>query len=146
MDSPLISNATTLTSALTFLENVHQDATTDQLSLHARTMQKLTSSVKHIAPQVPRQRVKRQVPKFSAELPDERITTRARVVAERLGILDPLFPKQWHLINDERPAFMINATSVWDMGITGQGVISALVDDGLDYRSDDIAQNFVSGS
>ncbi|CAL1705543.1 unnamed protein product [Somion occarium] len=42
---------------------------------------------------------------------------------------------------------MMNVTAVWEMGITGKGVISALVDDGLDYNSDDIAANFdASGS
>ena len=35
-------------------------------------------------------------------------------------------------------------TPIWDMGITGKGVITALVDDGLDYNSDDLAANFVS--
>ncbi|OBZ65694.1 Protease KEX1 [Grifola frondosa] len=37
---------------------------------------------------------------------------------------------------------MMNVTPVWDMGITGKGVITALVDDGLDYTSDDLAANF----
>jgi len=38
---------------------------------------------------------------------------------------------------------MMNATPVWEMGLTGKGVITALVDDGLDYKSDDLAANFV---
>jgi subtilisin family serine protease len=39
---------------------------------------------------------------------------------------------------------MMNVTGLWDMGITGNGVITALVDDGLDYESEDLADNFVS--
>jgi subtilisin family serine protease len=40
---------------------------------------------------------------------------------------------------------MMNVTGVWKEGVTGKGVISALVDDGLDYESRDLAPNFVSG-
>ncbi|KAI0818960.1 peptidase S8/S53 domain-containing protein [Irpex lacteus] len=52
----------------------------------------------------------------------------AQEVAEKLLITDPEFPQQWHLN-------MMN-------GITGKGVISTFVDDGLDYNSDDLATNF----
>jgi kexin len=38
----------------------------------------------------------------------------------------------------------MNATGVWEDGVTGKGIISALVDDGLDFTSDDLAPNFVS--
>jgi kexin len=47
-------------------------------------------------------------------------------------------------INGENPEHMMNVTGLWDMGITGAGVITALVDDGLDYESEDLADNFVS--
>jgi hypothetical protein len=68
-------------------------------------------------------------------------------VIEKLDIQDPLFTRQWHLINEENPEHMMNVTGLWDMGITGAGVITALVDDGLeslDYESEDLADNFVS--
>jgi subtilisin family serine protease len=39
---------------------------------------------------------------------------------------------------------MMNVTGLWKEGVTGKGVISALVDDGLDYESDDLKPNFVS--
>jgi kexin len=55
-----------------------------------------------------------------------------------------LFIQQWHLINEEYPEHMMNVTRLWEMGITGTGVITALVDDGLDYESEDLADNFVS--
>ena len=64
-------------------------------------------------------------------------------VAERLDIHDPLFPEQWHLINTQYPEHSMNVTGLWDLGFTGKGVISALVDDGLDYEHPDLAPNFV---
>lgn len=39
---------------------------------------------------------------------------------------------------------MLNVTGLWEEGVTGKGVISALIDDGLDYNSRDLAPNFVS--
>jgi hypothetical protein len=39
---------------------------------------------------------------------------------------------------------MLNVTGLWKEGITGKGVVSALVDDGLDFESGDLAANFVS--
>ena len=39
----------------------------------------------------------------------------------------------------------MNVTALWEEGITGEGIITAFVDDGLDYTSDDLAANFVSG-
>jgi hypothetical protein len=54
-----------------------------------------------------------------------------------------MFTDQWHLVNDEYPEHMMNVIPVWDMGITGHGVISGLIDDGLDYEHRDLAPNFV---
>jgi kexin len=65
--------------------------------------------------------------------------------ALKFNIRDPIFPDQWHLINDAIPSQMINVTPVWEAGITGKGVVAAMVDDGLDFTSDDLADNFVSG-
>lgn len=114
-------------------------------TLHARTDDvarslRISSSVRHVLPQTLRQRVKRAPPPIRP--PPEDIETSA-AAAQRLGIHDPEFSKQWHLVNDDFPEHMMNVTSVWDMGFTGKGVITALVDDGLDYTSDDLAANFV---
>lgn len=103
----------------------------------------LVRAIKHLKRQEPRQRVKRVAPSERAPPPPAGDTL-ARGIAQRFGIADPLFPKQWHLVNEEFPEHMVNATPVWEKGITGEGVISALVDDGLDYESDDLAENFVS--
>ncbi|KAK4053752.1 pheromone processing endoprotease [Microbotryomycetes sp. JL201] len=60
------------------------------------------------------------------------------------GIKDPIFDKQWHLANDQIRSNTINVTGVWAQGIFGQGVNVAIVDDGLDMHSEDLAENFVS--
>ncbi|ODV96390.1 hypothetical protein PACTADRAFT_29311, partial [Pachysolen tannophilus NRRL Y-2460] len=61
---------------------------------------------------------------------------------KRLGIDDPLFEKQWHLLNPSFPGHDINVTGVWYNGITGTGVVTAIVDDGLDYESRDLSRAF----
>lgn len=68
----------------------------------------------------------------------------SRAVAERFGISDPLFSKQWHLVNDEHPEHMMNVTGLWAMGLTGKDVIASFIDDGLDYTAEDLKDNFVS--
>lgn len=103
----------------------------------------IASSIKVLLPQTLRQRVKRAPPPpvFDDERPES-----SQTIASRIGILDPEFTRQWHLVNDESPNNMMNVTRLWEEGITGKGVISALVDDGLDFDSDDLAANFVSSS
>jgi kexin len=41
------------------------------------------------------------------------------------------------------PENELNVTKLWDRGITGTGVKIALIDDGLDYTSGDLKDNFV---
>lgn len=99
----------------------------------------VASSVRYLARQTLRQRVKRAPPPIPAPTDFS-----SKAVADRLNIQDPLFTKQWHLVNDEQPEHSMNATSVWEeMGLTGKGIISSLVDDGLDYTSEDLKDNFV---
>ncbi|CCE80282.1 Piso0_003395 [Millerozyma farinosa CBS 7064] len=62
--------------------------------------------------------------------------------SERLGINDPVFVKQWHLINTFYPGHDVNVTGLWYEGIMGNGSVTAIVDDGLDYESRDLADNF----
>ncbi|GBE81896.1 Protease KEX1 [Sparassis crispa] len=102
-------------------------------TLHSR---RVVSAVKYLSPQTLRQRVKRAPPPPVVDLET------SRGVAQHFGIEDPEFPRQWHLVNDEYPQHMMNVSLVWDMGYTGKGVISALVDDGLDYTNNDLADNF----
>lgn len=108
---------------------------------HAR---RIVSAVKYLSRQDLQQRHKRAPPPIrpgdDSSHPENSLS---RAVATRLGIQDPLFPQQWHLVNDEFPQHMMNATPVWEMGFTGKGIISSLVDDGLDYTSEDLVDNFV---
>jgi kexin len=92
---------------------------------------RLSSSIRSLELQTPRQRLVKR-----GALLDEVIRT--------LDIKDPLFPNQWHIINEEFPEHMMNVTGVWKEGITGKNIVSAIVDDGLDYESGDLAPNFVS--
>ena len=112
----------------------------------AQQARKVASSIKYFSRQEPRQRTKRAPPPIHPG-DDDSDPSEAQhpssVIAQRLGITDPLFGDQWHIVNNEFPQHMMNVTPLWEMGITGQGVISALVDDGLDYSSDDLADNFV---
>jgi kexin len=67
----------------------------------------------------------------------------SNAVAHHLGITDPVFSQQWHLINNESPEHIQNVTGLWELGITGENVILALVDDGPDYKSRDLKENLV---
>jgi kexin len=111
-----------------------------QRSESADIARRVVSSVDYLSLQTLRRRVKRAPPP-ALPPPHE---PQSKVVADHLGIKDPLFPKQWHLVNDEFPQFMMNVTGVWEMGLTGKGIISSFIDDGLDYTSEDLVDNFVS--
>ncbi|KAL1709732.1 peptidase S8/S53 domain-containing protein [Schizophyllum commune] len=101
---------------------------------HARDV---LSSIKYLERQTLRQRHKR-----APAPPQPAPISASRTTADRLGIEDPLFTQQWHLVNDEFPEHMMNVVPVWDMGYTGKGIITSFVDDGLDYTSLDLKENF----
>lgn len=72
---------------------------------------------------------------------------RQKRIASSLSIKDPLFEKQWHLFNAKQVGHDLNVTGVWLEGITGEGVVTAIVDDGLDMYSNDLKDNyFAEGS
>eukprot|EP01112_Ceratiomyxa_fruticulosa_P009561 TRINITY_DN2502_c0_g2_i1.p1 TRINITY_DN2502_c0_g2~~TRINITY_DN2502_c0_g2_i1.p1 ORF type:complete len:581 (+),score=144.40 TRINITY_DN2502_c0_g2_i1:486-2228(+) len=59
--------------------------------------------------------------------------------------LDPLYSQQWHLHNTN--GVDVNVIPVWDRGIAGEGVVIAMVDDGLQRNHPDIAPGYIpSGS
>ncbi|GAA5995243.1 hypothetical protein JCM5350_002797 [Sporobolomyces pararoseus] len=123
--------------------------------------------IRSLERQTPRQRVKRDLPVLPPSDPSFLNKIRQRAVidlpssipssmhktirqtagiiaqaASRFGIVDPLWPKQWHLVNGVMEENSINVTGVWDEGVFGKGVNVAIVDDGLDMHSDDLAANF----
>ncbi|GLB34764.1 putative kex protein [Lyophyllum shimeji] len=130
---PVLSKFNTLRARASSGANAHVLLRSEQ---KLRT-QALVSSLKYLERQVPRQRTKRAPP--SVQRPSE---SSSAGVAQRLGITDPMFSKQWHLVNDENAEHMMNVVPVWEMGLTGKGIISSLVDDGLDYTSADLKENF----
>lgn len=65
-----------------------------------------------------------------------------REVSERLGINDPNFIEQWHLVNTQFPGNDVNVKDLWYDGVRGKGVTVAVIDDGLDYELADLHDNF----
>ena len=98
---------------------------------------RVVSSVYYLSFQFLRLRVKRAPPTIAPNV------SASRAMAARFGFTDPKFPEQWHIVNDDYPEHMMNVSGVWEMGFKGQGIISSLVDDGLDYESEDLSANFV---
>jgi subtilisin-like proprotein convertase family protein len=54
---------------------------------------------------------------------------------------DPQFPQQWHLY-DERSRNDVNVARLWEEGIHGEGVVVAVVDDGIDFAHPDLSPNY----
>lgn len=63
-------------------------------------------------------------------------------VEKEFDINDPIFKDQWHIFNTAFPGHDVNVIPVWRMNITGKGVVTALIDDGLDYDSPDLKDNY----
>ncbi|XP_038065409.1 proprotein convertase subtilisin/kexin type 7-like [Patiria miniata] len=59
-----------------------------------------------------------------------------------LQFQDPSYSTQWHLHNHASPGMDINVTEVWNHNITGTGVVVAVIDDGLEWRNEDILANY----
>lgn len=93
---------------------------------------------------------KRTIPDFfgpflksrAEETDDPAVLATQKTVMATLGISDPIFTEQWHLLNTVQPGHDVNITGVWLQGITGKNATVAIVDDGLDMHSDDLKDNF----
>jgi kexin len=82
------------------------------------------------------------LPRQDPETPQD--LTELHFLQDTLKFADPLLPSQWHLVNTELPEVELNLTQLWGRGVNGTGVVVAIIDDGLDIDSDDLAGNFVS--
>ena len=85
--------------------------------------------------------VKRPRSFFASQADPDAVRTQADI-ASALGITDPIFADQWHLYNTVQVGHDLNVTGVWLEGITGAGVTTAIVDDGLDMYSNDLRPNY----
>jgi len=117
--------------------------------LRKRSKRELTSSpLRSLTPLHLRKRTKRDsshMPRRSHPL-SLRDDTELLFAQTDLGVNDPMLNQQWHLINTEMPNVELNVTGLWAKGITGTGVKVALIDDGLDFNSQDLKDNFVRDS
>lgn len=66
----------------------------------------------------------------------------AKAVSDHLNITDPTFFEQWHLVNTFHPGHDVNVSGLWYEGVTGSGIVTAVVDDGLDFENPDLTDNF----
>lgn len=85
----------------------------------------------------------------AGQLDEQQQADKARLeeVASYLDIKDPIFLEQWHILNYIQKGVDVNVTGVWQDGITGQGVTTCVIDDGLDFTSNDLKPNyFANGS
>lgn len=76
------------------------------------------------------------------ETPDVALVANQQSIMTTLGISDPIFTEQWHLMNTVQKGHDVNISGVWLQGITGKNATVAIVDDGLDMHSDDLKDNF----
>lgn len=97
----------------------------------------------------PRKRLEKRAPPPSQNIPpryaDEpsmKVFEEQKQLMSTLGINDPIFKDQWHLLNVLQPGHDLNVTGVWLEGVTGHGVATAVVDDGLDMDSNDLRPNY----
>ncbi|WFD27582.1 kexin [Malassezia nana] len=61
--------------------------------------------------------------------------------AKTFQVQDPLFYKQWHLVNNDLPGHDLHLDGAWKAA-TGKNVTVSLIDDGIDYSHPDLADNF----
>jgi kexin len=98
-------------------------------------------------PPKPEWYVEEEMVRRQEEGPVQAAMARQQGAMKTLGIADPIFNEQWHLINTVEVGNDVNVTDVWLQGITGWNATVAIVDDGLDMYSDDLKDNyFAEGS
>ncbi|KAI5969333.1 KEX2 [Candida margitis] len=117
-------------------EDIHDDLINDVSSLHLLPAKKLSKRLP--VPMEPRD----DPPQDETSSPSDKIHQKYAEIASKLDIHDPEFATQWHLINLQYPGHDVNATGLWLEDVLGQGIVTALVDDGLDAESEDLKASF----
>ncbi|KAI5294503.1 pheromone processing endoprotease, partial [Ascosphaera acerosa] len=93
-------------------------------------------------PPPPPQPASGSLPVSRRHKPIKELVQRKAEIAATLGIDDPGFMNQWHLLNTAQAGHDLNVTGLWLEGLTGNGSIAAIVDDGLDMYSLDLKANY----
>lgn len=79
-------------------------------------------------------------------LPNSDVTDHKNILKISGSPNDPLYPKEWYINNTGQaggvPKLDLNVESAWALGITGVGVTTAIMDDGVDYMHADLFDNF----
>ena len=110
--------------------------------LLTRRGEHMSKAVKHLSRQIPH-RVARKAPplRYTKQISRRRDAPSVG----NLTIEDPLFHKQWSLLNNDHPQYSLNVLPVWEkLGYTGKGVVVSVIDDGLMFSHKDLERNFVS--
>ncbi|XP_045398712.1 proprotein convertase subtilisin/kexin type 4 isoform X4 [Lemur catta] len=71
----------------------------------------------------------------------EQQTLRRRVKRSLAVPTDPWFSKQWYMNKEVKPD--LNILQVWSQGLTGQGVVVSVLDDGIEKDHPDLWANYV---
>ena len=104
-----------------------------------------TESISFWEPQVHRKRLSKRI--LQADLNKPAPLDKVSEVSKAFNISDPLFSRQWHLVNNLQIGHDLNVSNVWSQGNFGEGVNVAIVDDGIDHEGKDLAENyFAEGS
>ncbi|XP_034515891.1 proprotein convertase subtilisin/kexin type 4 [Ailuropoda melanoleuca] len=70
----------------------------------------------------------------------EQQTLQRRVKRSVVVPTDPWFPKQWYMNNKVQPD--LNIMQVWSQGLSGQGVVVSVLDDGIEKDHPDLWANY----
>ncbi|KAL2764134.1 proprotein convertase subtilisin/kexin type 4 isoform 2 precursor, partial [Daubentonia madagascariensis] len=70
----------------------------------------------------------------------EQQTLRRRVKRSLVMPTDPWFSKQWYMNNEVQPD--LNILQVWSQGLTGQGIVVSVLDDGIEKDHPDLWANY----
>ncbi|XP_037360855.1 proprotein convertase subtilisin/kexin type 4 isoform X2 [Talpa occidentalis] len=70
----------------------------------------------------------------------EQQTLRRRVKRSLVVPTDPWFSKQWYMNSEAQPD--LNILQVWSQGLTGQGIVVSILDDGIEKDHPDLWANY----
>ncbi|CAH8504944.1 unnamed protein product [Dicrocoelium dendriticum] len=77
-----------------------------------------------------------------------KLNAKEKEIAATLTESDPLFSKEWYLHNvgqsDGVPGLDLNVLAAWAQNVTGRNVVTAIMDDGIDYLHPDLAPNYAA--